>query len=102
MPSPYQRLNDPDWLRGEYLGRGRTAASIAAEVGCPHGAVDRALQRHGIRRGPKRASAEVPTEWLHEQHVELSRPLSDLAAELRLPIAAVRRALVEAGISERA
>lgn len=98
VPSPYQRLNDPDWLRTEYLDRGRTAADIAAEVGCPHKTVDRALQRHNIRRPPQRSLATVPAAWLREQYVDGKRAIADIAAELALSATSVRRALADAGL----
>jgi transposase-like protein len=98
VPSPYPRLNDPDWLRTEYLERGRTAADIAAEVGCPHKTVDRALQRHGIRRPPHRTLADVPVEWLREEYVSRRRSIADIAGEVGLSPTSVRRALAEAGI----
>lgn len=98
MPSPYRQLNDAVWLRTEYLERGRTAADIAAEVGCPHKAVDRALRRHEIRRPPHRTLADVPTDWLREQYVQRQRSIIDIAAEVGLSRTAVRRALDEAGI----
>lgn len=98
MPSPYPRLNDPDWLGTEYLERGRTAADIAAEVGCPHKTVDRALRRHGIRRPPHRTLADVPADWLREQYALRGRSIIDIAAEVELSPTSVRRALVEAGI----
>lgn len=99
MPSPYPPLNDPVWLRAEYLERGCTAADIAAEVGCPHGTVDRALRRHGIRRPPHRTLAAIPAEWLREQYVERGRSISDIAGEVRLSSTSVHRALVEAGVA---
>lgn len=98
MPSPYPRLNDPGWLRTEYLQRGRTAADIAAEVGCPHKTVDRALRRHGIRRPPHRTLADVPVDWLREQYVHRQRSIIDIAGELGMSRTSVRRALTEAGI----
>lgn len=98
MPSPYRQLNDPAWLRSEYLDRGRTAADIAAEVGCPHHTVVSALRRHDIRRPPQRRPAAVPAEWLREQYVQRRRLIVDIASEANLPVASVRRALIEAGI----
>lgn len=98
MPSPYSRLNQPDWLRTQYLERGRTAADIAAEVGCPHKTVDRALRRHGIRRPPHRTLADVPADWLREQYVQRQRSIIDIAGELVTSRTSVRRALAEAGI----
>jgi DNA-binding CsgD family transcriptional regulator/DNA-binding phage protein len=98
VPSPYPLLNDPDWLRTEYLERGRTAADIAAEVGCPHRTVDRALRRHDIRRPPHRTLADVPADWLREQYVGCQRSLGDIAAEVGLSRTSVRRALVDASI----
>lgn len=97
VPSPYERLNDAAWLRIQYLERGRTAADIADEVGCPHKTVDRALRRHDIRRPPHRTLNEVPAPWLREQY-ERRRSISDIAAGLGLSRTSVRRALAEAGI----
>jgi hypothetical protein len=45
------RLNDPDWLRGEYEG-GATTWEIAAKVGCGQATVRRAMKRHGIEPRP--------------------------------------------------
>jgi AraC-like DNA-binding protein len=98
VPSPYPRLNDPDWLRTEYIDRGRTARDIAAEVGCPDKAVDRALRRHGIRRPPHRTLADVPTGWLREQYVHRRRSIIDIAAEVGLSRTSIRRALEEADV----
>ena len=98
VPSPYERLNDPDWLRAQYLDRGRTAADIATEVGCPHKTLDRALRRHGIRRPPHRTLADVPADWLQEQYVARQRSITDIAADIGLSRTSVRRALVEADI----
>lgn len=98
VPSPYRQLNDPAWLRTEYLDRGRTAAAIAAEVGCPHKTLDRALRRHGIRRPPHRTLADVPANWLREQYVARCRSIRDIASEVGLSPTSVRRALAEAGI----
>lgn len=99
MPSPYPPLNDPDWLRREYLEHRRTARAIAAEVGCPHGAVDRALRRNGIRRPPQRTQARLPRNWLKEQYEDSARSISEIAAELRVSEGVILHALQEAGIA---
>lgn len=98
VPSPYPQLNDPDWLRTQYLERGRTGADLAAEVGCPHKTLARALERHGIRRPPRRTLADLPMDWLREQYVQRRRSILDIAAEVGLSATPVRRALTEAGI----
>jgi hypothetical protein len=64
VPSPYRQLNDPHWLRTQYLDRGRTAADTAAEVGCSRSAVAVAMDRLGVPARP----TKVP------QHPELSDP----------------------------
>lgn len=99
MPSPYSQLNDPAWLRSEYLDHRRTATDIAAEVGCPHHTVVTALRRHGIRRPPHRALAAVPADWLREQYVQRRRSVADIAGEVNLSQASVRRALIESEVS---
>lgn len=98
VPSPYEHLNDAAWLRLQYLERGRTGADIAAEVGCPHKTLDRALRRHAIRRPPHRTLSEVPAAWLRKQYTHRQRSIADIAAELGLSRTSVRRALAEAGI----
>lgn len=97
VPSPFEQLNDPDWLRDQYLERGRTQASIAAEVGCHPEAVARALARHDIRRNLRRL-ADVPADWLARQYQDEGRSIVDIARELHLSPTSVRRALAEAGI----
>lgn len=44
----FDALRDAAWLRVEYVERGRSQASIAAEIGCSQPAVGQALARHGI------------------------------------------------------
>ncbi|HLH29105.1 MAG TPA: hypothetical protein VKW77_09315, partial [Acidimicrobiales bacterium] len=47
-----------DYLRREYLDAGRSAASIAAELGCDHKTVLRHIRLHGLTpRGRARPSA---------------------------------------------
>jgi hypothetical protein len=45
------RLDDPAWLRAEYVDRDRTQREIAAELHCPLTTVHRVLARHGISNG---------------------------------------------------
>jgi AraC-like DNA-binding protein len=97
VPSPYPQLNDPEWLRTEYLERGRTGDDIAAEVGCPPKTLFRALARHDIRR-PPHSMATVPKRWLRDQHVRRGRSTRDIAAEIGVSPRSVQRALAEAGI----
>lgn len=97
VPSPHPRLNDPEWLRTEYLERRRTGEDLAAELGVHRSSVERALERHGIRKN-HRTLAAVPTEWLREQHVERGRTLRDLADEIDVTPTSIRRALARAGI----
>lgn len=54
-----ERLDDPEWLRNEYLseedggkGESRTMMDIAEEVGCSDGTVMRRLRKHGIIEEP--------------------------------------------------
>lgn len=98
VPSPYARLNDPEWLRTEYVDRRRTGRDIAAEVGCPTDAVARALERHGIRKARYLTLTQVPVEWLRDQHIERGRSARNIAEELGVAPRSVRRALTAAGI----
>ena len=52
-------LNDAAWLRERYHDSGLTTHEIAADLGCSHVTVVRALMRHGIKARPpgRRAAA---------------------------------------------
>lgn len=50
----YPRLNDHQWLRGEYVEKDRTAQSLADEVGCTVWSVQAALCRFRILKFPDR------------------------------------------------
>ncbi len=44
------QLHDPDWLRAEYIDKGRRVDDIAAELTCANYTVAEYLKRYGIRR----------------------------------------------------
>jgi AraC-like DNA-binding protein len=47
-PSRYTQLNNPTWLREQYIFERRPLLAIAREVGCDRSAVRSALRRHGV------------------------------------------------------
>jgi len=98
MPSPYWQLNDPEWLRTEYLERGRTGRDIAAEIGCHRTTLDEALGRHGIRRPARKVATQLPKRWLRDQYVRRRRSIRDIAADVGVAPKSIRRALEQAGV----
>lgn len=97
MPSPHWQLNDPEWLRHQYLELGRTRADLAAEINVHPHTVAKAFQRHGIRKSHE-TTVGIPADWLREQHIERGRTLRDIAAEVNVTPTSIRRALDRAGI----
>lgn len=102
VPSQHPQLNDPDWLRRQYLELDRTRRDMAREVGCAPSTVGDALRKYGIRkRGTHRPAADAPGDWLREAYEVRERSLADIAREIGVAPRTVRRALVEAGIAIR-
>lgn len=94
----------PDLLEREYTIEGRSAAAIAAEVGCNHQTVLSALRRHGIptRSGGLVTYGEILTrEFLEEKYLAQGRAASDLAAEVGCNASTVFAALSRHGIRTR-
>jgi transposase-like protein len=48
-------LTDEDWLREQYVERGRTLSDIGDELGCHPQSVLGWLRRHGIETGSRRS-----------------------------------------------
>ena len=78
--SKYAELNDPKWLKTEYVEKHRTAISISTELGCSTWAVTNSLKIFGIRIrasgeariGEKRYSKYSllnDKEWLTQKYV---------------------------------
>lgn len=57
VPRRPAELDEPSFLRQEYVERGRTLAELAGALGCSATTVDDALRRHGISARPP---ANVP------------------------------------------
>ena len=93
VESVFWQLNDPEWLRTQYLDLGRTAEDLAAEIGCGTTAVVRHLRRHGLRK-----HRDIDEAWLRREHVERGRSLMELAHELGCSDGAVARARDRLGI----
>lgn len=93
VPSIYWQLNDPDWLRGQYLEAGRTLDDLANDIGCHDSTVGLHLNRHGIRK-----HHDIDETWLRREYVKNERTAKDVAAELGCAPMVVSRALRRFGI----
>lgn len=71
------RYRDPNFLREQYVERGRSAESIAETCGVGSSTISRWLDRHGIERAPKYQDSA----WLAEQIHEEGRTVASIADE---------------------
>ena len=108
-PVEFPRLQDPDWLRRQYVDRSRTAADIARALGCSETAVLDALRRLALpvrdRGGGSRRGA-MPAElddvvWLHRRYAGDGVSIRQIAAELDVSASSVATALRRAGVARR-
>jgi DNA-directed RNA polymerase specialized sigma24 family protein len=89
-------LDSRRWLRHAYLGQGRSAHSIAAELGCSPKVVVSALHRLRIPTRPKRPQTSARLgdgEWLRQRYGDERMSIVAVANELGCSPGAVRRAL---------
>lgn len=56
--SSHERLGDEDWLREQYVERGRSTSDLADAVGCTPPTVAYWLRKHGIEVRPPGRPAE--------------------------------------------
>jgi transposase-like protein len=108
-PVQIPQLENPAWLRGEYVDRSRTAADIARALGCSETAVLDALHRHALpvrdRGGGSRQTAMpgelTDSEWLTRRYATDGASIRRIAAELGVSASAVAGALRRAGVARR-
>jgi AraC-like DNA-binding protein len=92
----YPQLADRRWLARRSR---RSAAEVAAEIGCPRDAMTAARRRHQLT-GPSRRPAELDRPaWLRSAR---RRPLTELAKELGCSPGAVANACRRHGITRPA
>lgn len=97
------RLENPEGLREQYHGEGRSLRDIADELGCSDTTVYRWLGRHGIgTRSKGRAPEELRDEkWLREEYVKEGRSMREIADELGVGGSTVGFWLDEHGLPTR-
>lgn len=98
----FAALNDAEWLREQYVVRGRGQREIAAEVGCSSCTVVDALRAHGIaarpRGRPRRYWQLHDDAWLRHHYRDLRQSTQTVAAEIGCRVNAVYVALRQCGI----
>lgn len=94
-----------EFLEAEYVDGGRSAPSIAEEVGCDPSTVYAALRRYGIAtRGASNAQTWRDTaelldrSYLEDQHTEQARTPAEIASALGVPRRHVLDALTHHGL----
>jgi len=99
----YDKLQDREWLKTEYVEKRRTLQAIGDEIGCHKGTVGRAMRRLGLKRRKRTARyAELENyDWLYEQYAVQKRGLNSIAKELGTSPGNVREHLVQKGIPVR-
>jgi predicted transcriptional regulator len=94
----------PEYLRQEYVDRGRSAKEIAAEVGVSEQSVLRYLHRHDIaarRGGGAELAAVLTPELLQREYVDRGRSAKEIAAEVGVSEQSVLRYLHRHGFELR-
>lgn len=104
MQTRYPALQDKDWLQAAYTAY--NPSEIGRVVGCPRGAVLRALHTHGlpIRTVGQRVSHPVHANlqdrnWL--QRAYATHTLKEMAQQLRCSVSAVVHAMNRLGLQRR-
>ena len=99
------RLQDEEWLRGQYVDKRRTTHEIGQECGCVGRVVGRWLKKHGIETRPsKRRLADdrlQDEEWLRGQYVDKRRTAHEIGQECGCSGRTVGRWLKKHGIETR-
>jgi predicted transcriptional regulator len=92
-----------EFLRREYVERGRSASQIGERIGASEQSVLRYLHRHGIEVRPVARSSDglLTPEYLHEQYVVQGRSLGDIGREHEVSGETVRKWLERYGIERR-
>ena len=100
-----KRYQDADWLREQYLERGRSQADIAGELGCGRSTVSDWLHKHDIETREKASATPdarlKDADWLREQYVERTRSTADIAGKLECSKSTVSRWLRRHDIETR-
>jgi 5-methylcytosine-specific restriction endonuclease McrA len=100
------RYKREEWLREQYVERGKSTYEIADMADCGADTVLRHLNKHGIetrtRKGSPPASDKVKNKnWLREQYVERRKSTVEIADMADCSKTTVRRSLSENGIETR-
>jgi predicted DNA-binding protein YlxM (UPF0122 family) len=104
MKNPGLSRLTPDYLKREYLDNGRSANSIAKELGVTNGSVTRALRDAGILPGASAGTgglSALTEEYLLREYVEKGRSANSIAVELGVSNGAVSAALERFSIPRR-
>lgn len=103
-----EKLRQEEWLKREYVEKGRSQLLIAEELGVNRKTVRRWLDNHDIERRDKseyRAQGDVEllhnSSWVREQYVQKERSTIEIADELDVGQSTVARWLDEHGIEVR-
>jgi len=82
------KLHDKDWLKREYVEKGRSGCEIAEELGIDNNPVYKWLDKHGLEsrtRSEARSDGDVvklhDERWLRREYVEKERTGPDIAEE---------------------
>jgi transposase len=84
--SEQPKYQDREWLRTQYVDKGKTCEEIAEVCDCSYSAVYSWMKKHSIERNPHDKTIAnqrlKEADWLREQYVEKKRTGRDIADEL--------------------
>jgi len=106
-----RNYQDPDWLRKQYVNKGKSGYQIADKCGVTSGTIYRWLRKFDIeRQGPDRTpsvyedgSGRLYTDesWLRKQYIELKKSSPEIAADCDTANSVIYRWLEKFDIDRR-
>jgi transposase-like protein len=79
----FERLQDGEWLREQYIEQGKSGEKIAESLGCSDAAVYKSLDEQEIEtQRPVTDERLRDSDWLREQHIDLEKTGVTIAQEL--------------------
>lgn len=88
------KYEDKDWLRKEYIERGKSTIQIAKEQGCGDEAIRQRLIEFGIKRRDNAPNPEAEyrdEELMRRLYIEEQKSISEIANQLGYSDSAIRR-----------
>lgn len=101
---------DPEWLREQYWGEGKSMAAIARDAGVTDRVISNSMDRYGVEKRPTGRdrlkdmgvySYLQDPVWLYGQYWVKGKSIPDIAGDLGVNRMTVHEAMVDADVPRR-